>query len=218
MKRTLTASIIITAGVLLLLANMEVTPIRGLVEAWWPIVFIAIGGLMLWNDRQNYVWALLFAGLGSVLLLNNLGAAHIDFGDILLPAIIVAVGLSMLVSTTKKPAASLSTVPDEEVASFVSGTTTKVVSDDYTGTKISAVMGGVELDLSKAVIKKSAVLDVFVLMGGVDLRVAENVVVKNRSSVLMGGIEDKTNPVISKNAPVLYIDGTILMGGLEIKH
>jgi len=218
MKRTLTASIIILAGVLLLLANMEVTPIRGLVESWWPIVFIAIGGLILWNDRQNYVWALLFAGLGSVLLLNNLGAAHIDFGDILLPAIIVAVGLSMLVSTTKKPPASVSTAPDEEVASFVSGTTTKVVSDDYTGTKVSAVMGGVELDLSKAVIKKSAVLNVFVLMGGVDVKVAENVVIKNRSSVLMGGIEDKTSPVISKNAPVLYIDGTVLMGGLEIKH
>lgn len=74
------------------------------------------------------------------------------------------------------------------------------------------------MDLSHAEIKNEAVLNVFVVMGGIELRVPENVIVKNRASVVLGSIEDKTRPTDSKRNPVLFIDGSILMGGVEVKR
>jgi hypothetical protein len=55
-------------------------------------------------------------------------------------------------------------------------------------------------------------------MGGIELRVPEHVIVKNRASVFLGGIEDRTRPSEAKNSPVLYIDGSVVMGGIEIKR
>ena len=101
---------------------------------------------------------------------------------------------------------------------ILGGTTNKNTAKNYTGSKATAILGGVELDLSKVKIEKTAQLDVFVLMGGIELRIPEDVIVKNRSTAIMGGLEDKTNPVESKNAPVLYIDGTVIMGGIDIKR
>ena len=79
-------------------------------------------------------------------------------------------------------------------------------------------MGGVELDLSRATIKKEASINVFVMMGGVEVRVPDNVIVKNRATLFLGGIEDNTRPEEGKNNPILYIDGSIVMGGVEIKR
>lgn len=61
-------------------------------------------------------------------------------------------------------------------------------------------------------------MDIFAFMGGVELRVPENVIVKSRATMVLGGIEDKTRPKESKDAPVLYVDGTVIMGGIEIKR
>ena len=56
------------------------------------------------------------------------------------------------------------------------------------------------------------------MMGGVEVRVPDNVIVKNRATLFLGGIEDNTRPEEGKNNPILYIDGSIVMGGVEIKR
>lgn len=216
MKQTLPAILIIIAGMLLLLANIDLFSMRNIIDNWWPVALIVTGLLMLWYNRQNYVWALFVLAAGVIVLLNNLGVTTIDFGDIILPAIIVTFGVSLLANSLNRPRPSKEA--DESISAFLGGTSNKNTSNDYHGSKLTAVMGGVELDLSSATIKKEASLEVFVLMGGIDLRVPENVIVKNRASVMMGGVEDKTKPTESKNNPVLYIHGNVLLGGVEIKR
>lgn len=173
-------------------------------------------GLMLFNDRRNYIWPLLLGAWGIMLLLNNLHITNINLGDIIFPAIIIAIGIGML--TKSRRSNDDSTKSEEEITAILSGATSRNTSKNYTGGKVSAILGGVEMDLSHANIKSEASLDVLVLMGGLELRVAEDVVVKNRSSVILGGFEDKTKPTNSKNQPTLYIDGSIVMGGIEIKR
>lgn len=179
-------------------------------------MFIVIAGLSLWGNRQNWAWPLILTIFGVALLLSNLGINKIEFGDIVLPAILLAIGLSMLLKS--RPSESTATTQGEDIVTILGGTTNKNTAKNYTGSKATAILGGVELDLSKVKIEKTAQLDVFVLMGGIELRIPEDVIVKNRSTAIMGGLEDKTNPVESKNAPVLYIDGTVIMGGIDIKR
>lgn len=195
MKRTITATALILLGVVLFLANINAYNMQAVFSTWWPTTLLVAAALMLMNDRRNYGWPLFLLGIGAVLLLNNLKVTSIDLGDIFFPALVITFGVSMLMNGFHRHVASENN--KEEVTAILSGASNKNVSKDYTGAKVTTVMGGVEMDLSHAQIKHEATLNVFVLMGGLDLRVPENVIVKNRSSVILGGFEDKTRPVES---------------------
>lgn len=216
MKRNITALTFIAIGMIVFLANINAFQMGQLFSVWWPLLLLVAAGLMLINNKNNYIWPLFLAGLGVVFLLNNLNLTNISVGDVIVPALIITFGVSMLMhNNTKRQHFSTN---DEDVTAILSGTESKNSSKDYKGGRLTAIMGGVELDLSHAVIEHEASLDVFVAMGGIELRVPENVVVKNRSTILLGGIEDKTRPVDTKKSPILYIGGTVIMGGVEVKR
>ena len=216
MKRTYTASLLILLGFSILLANLNIGNSRELFENWWPVFVIALGGTIWLNDHRNYLWALFVTLLGVGLLINSLALASFNLGDFILPAILVVFGISLLTRTNAQK--QVATDSSDNITAILAGVSSKNTSKDFKGAKVTAIMGGVEIDLSKATIKKGAALDVSVLMGSVELRVPENVIVKNRAFCLLGGIEDKSTPQDSKDAPILYIDGTIIMGGVEIKR
>lgn len=216
MKRTITGASIVAAGVLLFLANIDAFGAAGLLADWWPVFIIGAGVLMFFNSSGDYVWPSLVVGTGTVLLFNELGITDIDVGDFILPGLIVGIGVSVLLNTSARR--RMSDKQSESLIAFMSGISQKNTAADFKGVKATAIMGGIELDLSKANIQDQASLDVFVLMGGLDVRVPEHVVVRSRAAVLLGGIEDKTTPLPQKNAPVLFVDGTVALGAVEIKR
>ena len=217
-KQTTLGILVIAAGLVVFLANINFGVMRDIVDHWWPVVIILAGVFMLWSNSRNYAWSLLVVLIGSILLVNSLGLASVDLGDVILPVLMVGFGFSILVGSRHKNSLDIVLKKDEDITALMGGVTGKNTSDDYRGGNINAVMGGVELDLGQVTIKKDAVLRVWMLMGGLELRVPENVIVKNRTTSLLGGVEDKTKPVASKSAPVLYLDGTVVMGGIEIKR
>jgi LiaF transmembrane domain len=81
-----------------------------------------------------------------------------------------------------------------------------------------AIMGGCEIDLRQAAINGEAVIDVFAMWGGIEIRVPENWTVVSRVVPLMGGIVDKTRPPQGASAHRLVLRGCAFMGGIEIKN
>lgn len=83
--------------------------------------------------------------------------------------------------------------------------------------RVLAYMGGVELDLTDAEIVDGAVLDLTTFMGGVDVIVPASWRVETHTNVIMGGVENRTSPDdTSDAAPLLIIECTTVMGGIEI--
>jgi hypothetical protein len=78
-------------------------------------------------------------------------------------------------------------------------------------------MGGLEIDLRDASIKGEAIIDIFALMGGVEMRVPEDWLIIIDGFPFMGGFEDKTRPP-KETTKRLTIKGTAVMGGVEIKN
>ncbi|HKC13445.1 MAG TPA: DUF5668 domain-containing protein [Vicinamibacteria bacterium] len=91
-------------------------------------------------------------------------------------------------------------------------------AQDFQGGDAFAVMGGCEIDLREASMKEGAVMfDLFVFMGGVEIRVPDDWAVDNRGLALLGGFEDKTRrPLEAKKR--LVLTGLAIMGGVEVKN
>jgi predicted membrane protein len=91
-------------------------------------------------------------------------------------------------------------------------------SSAFRGGEVTAVMGGCELDLRHAAIDGEAVLEVFALWGGIEIRVPEDWTVVSRVTPLLGGVDDTTRPPQSASRHRLVVRGFVVMAGVEIKN
>jgi predicted membrane protein len=98
-----------------------------------------------------------------------------------------------------------------------SGVQRRVSSPVFRHADLTAVMGGIELDLRQAGTGGGeAVIDVFVMWGGIEITVPPDWAVSNQVVPIMGGAEDKsTGTQSSQNR--LILRGVAIMGGIEIK-
>lgn len=91
------------------------------------------------------------------------------------------------------------------------------VSAGFKRANLAAVMGGIELDLRPALmVGRQATVEVFVLMGGLEITVPPDWTVTNEALVIMGGVDDRSSGSAGA-AQTLVIRGLVLMGGVEIK-
>jgi hypothetical protein len=83
---------------------------------------------------------------------------------------------------------------------------------------IVAVMGGVDLDLTDAVLTaQDTTFHVVTIMGGVQLRVPDGVAVRMEAFGFMGGTSTPAGDP-PPGAPVLRITGVAFMGGIDVKR
>lgn len=205
---------IIGVGVAALLGSFDIINFGELVRNYWPLLLIA-GGLVLLADdlRQNYIWAGILIILGVVAELNVLALVEVNFWQIFWPIVLILFGSSLLFKR-----AGVSTNSDDKVTAIFAGAETRNSSKDYRGGQVTAILGGSSINLSKAVIKKEATLEILAVMGGVELRVPDEWEVRTSVMPILGGVENKAQAPKGNNAPVLNIVGTVLMGGIEIKN
>ncbi|MDE1192412.1 MAG: LiaF-related protein [Arachidicoccus sp.] len=90
---------------------------------------------------------------------------------------------------------------------------------NFKGGSISCSFGGGELNLSQADIEDTAVLNIAVTFGGLEITVPANWTIQNELTVLMGGIEDKRR-ISSQSVPpkILILKGNVFCGGVELKN
>lgn len=101
-----------------------------------------------------------------------------------------------------------------------SGAQWKIESQAWQGGELSVTGGGVELDLRYAhLAPEGAVLDLRILMGGVDIRVPDTWQVQCDISPLFGGADDTTRSTQgATNAPRLRVTGSVTLGGVNIRN
>lgn len=213
--------VIIAVGVLLTLDRL------GLVEAryylrLWPAVLILIGLIKLWHVRDGMGGAasgILFTLVGSWLLLERTAVIRLSFWD-LWPALLVFLGgvlvwQALSQPRVRAPADSNATI---HAVAVMGGVARGNNSPAFRGGDVSAIMGGCEIDLRHASIDGDAVLDVFALWGGIEIRVPEDWTIVLRVTPLLGGADDKTRPPQGVSRHRLIIRGVVLMAGVEIKN
>jgi len=85
--------------------------------------------------------------------------------------------------------------------------------------RVFALMGGIDLDFSKAVLPPGVTeVEFLCLMGGLDIKVPEGINVEVKGFAVMGGIDKKVSDEHYPGRPTLRIRGIALMGGVDIKY
>lgn len=209
-------------GGVLLLKNLEIINFDSWHVFWgtvWATGLILAGLMTIFSSRRASlrVWGLLLMTIGVSIGLGAYGVINISVWKIFWPVMLIAIGLMVSVGSggrkrSKKSAADVS--GNEKIAIFY-GEESRV-KGDYTGGSVTAIFGGVDLDLRQAKIKDGAVIDVFTFCGGVNINMPDDVIVKNEVHGILGGGEDKT---VSKSSAkkTIYLRGECVLGGLEVK-
>jgi hypothetical protein len=225
-----------TVGGGLLAREFGLLPAEVRLVDFWPLVllFAGISSLLRARGFLGALFALAFVALGGLLLAGNLGLVHFPAAR-LWPGLLVLLGIAFLIggaqSSRRRPpptdsfggasgGRNLATGERFDKQVTFAGLELKIESQAWRGGELGVTAGGVELDLRYArLAPEGALLDVRILMGGVDIRVPDTWQVKNDVTPLLGGADDSTRSTQgSTDAPLLRVVGSVTLGGISIHN
>lgn len=240
--------ILVSLGGGLLAREFGLLPKDVRVVDFWPllVVLVALSSLFRARALVSAFFALAFALMGGVLLAGNLGFLTFPAAK-LWPALLVLLGFALLLhrGRAKPPKSpppppssdSGASTPEESTWSgepqrqttaddrlnkqiSFSGAQLRIESQDWRGGELGVTVGGVEIDLRNARLHPDgAVLDLRVVMGGVELRVPDTWQVHCDVTPFFGGADDETRSVQgTPGAPRLRITGTVTLGGVNVRN
>ena len=211
--------LIIIAGILFTLENVGVLDAQEYIR-YWPAGLIAVGLVKLWQGRGGAVGGFLFVFAGAWLLLESMDIVRISLWN-LWPLLLVFAGASMVWRGMYGAPRDLATGDTHSTISAVAvlaGVNRGNNSKTFRGGSLTAVLGGCQVDLRQASIEGEAVIDVFAMWGGIELKVPETWSVTGRVTPILGGYDDKSTPVRDGVTERLVVRGMVIMGGVEIKN
>jgi len=216
---------VIAVGMLFLLDNLGIIEFDYAFQLW-PVIFILAGVLKFTQSTSSRgrVAGGVFIALGVVLVLKGLGFIHVSW-RVLAPLLMIAAGLLVVFKSTRERKDSVGGMLDKDAGqdSFVhltallGGIERRVYTPDFRGGDITAIMGGCQLDLRQASMRGEAVLSVFAMWGGIDIKVPDDWTVSLEGTPLLGGFSEKTSAP-RDNSKRLIIRGVALMGGVDVRN
>jgi predicted membrane protein len=222
--------IIITLGAVFLFRNLgyfDFNISRYLFNWYSWLILAGVITLSKRNGQENVGYTLLT--IGGVFLLMDLNIIPGFSIRTWWPLILVAIGVSYILKGQNssvpdgvKPDGGIDFINDTNI---FSGGEYHISSENFKGGRITNIFGGGEYNLTRSKLSKTSdsVLEVFVLFGGIELVVPSDWEVKSDVTALFGGFSNKKRSfqndaaVVTTGKKVLYIKGTVLFGGGEIK-
>lgn len=203
-------------------------------NGWWTLFIIipAIGNMLSSKiDAGN----ILFLLLGIWLLINQQG--WIDgkmLNGITLSLALIILGLYLIFGDVKTPLKSkkskMEIVSEPEVRTKTSqnnsdtpsffamlgGNNSKCSSKNLRGGDATAILGGIELDLSDTVPAGNVVFNVTAIFGGVDIVPPKGFKVETTGVALLGGCDNQVGNTSDDGMPIFTIRYFTFCGGVDI--
>ena len=218
---------VVAAGVIFLGSAFGFWSLESL-SGWWTVLIIApaIGsiistGIQFWNTAAVAV------GVWLLLKCHPEWVPPEKINHFAIALALVAIGFWLIFSSlrTKHMRTQLAQdgVPASEEShptytAVCSGAVYKNSSGHFTGGHFSAIFGGLDVDLSNAVINEEITIDVTAIFGGVDVYLPPNVRVEySDGASILGGIDNKLPENSDTSAPLVHIKHLNFFGGTDLK-
>ena len=216
--------VFIGVGVIFGLNAIGLTDINIFFDGWWTLFIIIPCFIGLFKEKEK-TGNLIGLLIGVALLLACQDILDFDLiWKLAFPVILVAIGLSIIfkdalggkVSSEIKKLNEKRSGENSYCATFA-GQNVNFDGEKFTGADLTAVFGGVKCDLRNAIIESDIVINASSTFGGIEIFVPSAVKIKIKSVPIFGGVENKANTKVDENSHTIYINGTAVFGGVEIK-
>lgn len=229
-KRFFLGILLIAVGLGFLLEQFEIISFSEAFSTYWPSILVLIGLSGLLDKKSSKFGNLLLIILGGLIQVDRLDLVDINVYRLFWPIILILAGLQIIVSRSsiavntgsnnRKKSFSKNISTEDVVNEFVlmSGIETNNQSQQFKGGKVTAIMGGIDIDFRGARLHNNeALLEVNAIMGGVNIIVPETWRVEVKGTPILGGWGNKRKQNIDPKAPVLIVNCFVMFGGMDIK-
>ena len=211
---------LVALGVIMIGNYMGIFNIDIFFDGWWTL-FIIVPSVIGVFSKGDRTLSLIFLVIGVLMLLNQQHIITIEMvWKLLFPAVVIIVGLSLIISSLRK--AKDNTMPvnckvskNQSYTAIFSGSERKYFNEEFNGASLTAVFGGVDLDLRDAIISKDVAINAIAIFGGCTILAPKNVNVKTTGTNIFGGTDNKIGG--STYPYTIYVNTTSIFGGVEIK-
>jgi len=207
-------------GAALLASNLGWFDLRQVLWRFWPALLIVGGAAILLQRRhRSSLWGFILIFWGCWIYADHFNWIRVNFWAVFGPTLLVLIGGSLVWRALSVGQQSRATSEDSFIRAFalMSGNEQRPAVP-FRGAELTAVMGGVKLDLTGAQLEgDTATIDVFAMMGGIEIYVPRDWEVANKVTALMGACIDKRRPATVSQGKRIIVTGMAVMGGIEIK-
>ena len=216
-KNIILGIILIVVGVWFGLYATGVVKINLLFDGWWTL-FIIVPSFLGLFDEDGRTGSLIGLFVGVLLLLSCQDVLNFDIVlKLIVPCVLIVTGLSFIFKgkIKTKNIENVKTVGGTNYNATFSGQNLDFSKEEFTGTKLDAVFGGIKCDLRNAIINDDVVIEASAIFGGITILVPKDVNVKITSTSIFGGVDGKSK--MDKPGKTIYLNATCLFGGVDVK-
>ncbi|MEQ9188612.1 MAG: DUF5668 domain-containing protein [Cryomorphaceae bacterium] len=204
----------------------------------WPVILIIIGFVSLIVNRFQSIGGYVILLIGAYFYVDRNFDIPFDAAYYFWPLVLIVFGVVLLVRPSRrekfdrwrkevnddrttmmdtKESTDASNFMDETVV--MGGIKKDFTSQAFKGGRLRCFMGGAEIYLGDCKMDGPAEIQINGFMSGVNLVVPKNWNVRINTSNFMSGIRDerRSMPQDPTAAPVLVINGSVFMSGVELK-
>ena len=222
LSRILWGIVLIFIGVIWGLNRTGVADINIFFDGWWTLFIIVPSITSLFESGSNKTSSIIFLVIGILFLLASQGLFEFEIlWEILLPAIVILIGLSLIFGhkvdfNVKEKTKCLDSDDTESIFAAFGEQNVSKSGEKFEKANLNAIFGAVKLDLREAKLEKETVIGAWAIFGGIEILVPEDCIVKVKGTPIFGGIsnERKNNEDAKKT---IYIEAYAIFGGLDIK-
>lgn len=216
-KNIILGIILIVVGVWFGLYATGVVKVNLLFDGWWTL-FIIIPSFLGLFDEDGRTGSLIGLFAGVLLLLSCQDVLNFDIVlKLIVPCVLIVTGLTFIFKgkIKIKNIENVKAVGETNYNATFSGQNLDFSKEEFTGTKLDAVFGGIKCDLRNAIINDDVVIEASAIFGGITILVPKDVNVKITSTSIFGGVDGKSK--MDKPGKTIYVNATCLFGGVEVK-
>ena len=222
LSRILWGIVLIFIGVIWGLNRTGVADINIFFAGWWTLFIIVPSIISLFERGSNKTSSIIFLVIGILLLLAAQGVFEFEIlWEILFPAIVILIGLSLIFGhkvdfNVKEKTKCLNSDDTESIFAAFGEQNVSKSGEKFEKANLNAIFGAVKLDLREAKLEKETVIGAWAIFGGIEILVPEDCIVKVKATPVFGGVsnERKNNEDAKKT---IYIEAYAIFGGLDIK-
>jgi predicted membrane protein len=224
-NRVIIGVILVLAGLFLVIRNTGFFPefIDHVIFSW-PMLLVTIGLVMTLGASEKTAGIIVMA-VGGFFMIPLLFRETFHMYNMFWPSIFIIIGVIFIITRRKgwNAVTSKGMVGDDYIdyVNVFSGGERQIVSENFRGGKVSAVFGGMELDLTKAKLAPGRnELEIACIFGGATIIVPDNWSVIIEVTPVLGGFSDSRKLSPGRNvesSSQLVIKGAVIFGGGEVK-